>query len=45
MGELIGPFRKVPPQSGEELPILQPHEISAIEDAISSSMMVDRIEQ
>jgi hypothetical protein len=44
MERLEGPFRKLPPSVGEELPILAPFEVSKIERMIESYTRVQRFE-
>jgi hypothetical protein len=44
MEKLEGPFRKVPPQIGEEFPILQIHEIRKLENMFESHSRIQKIE-
>ena len=43
LGKLMGPFKKVPPQVGEELPIIQNFQIKEIEMAVETHMRQTKI--
>ena len=41
-GKLEGPYKKLPPQSGEELPIIQDFQVKEVEFAIETHMRVTK---